>query len=191
MFRIELQHKEPMSSHVERLRKAAQENERRSNAYEEAIHQIGQTMYQGPACPSYGRTTQDFMANFIPPRTHDKRHPLHTARLTDGAVIAATTGNRTEDQLHVLTIPKIGDVSYLQDAIDCRTAGARILEISGKDEFMTHPEGLDYLHYFAGALALEAAYGWQNAYKNAPLGTNTDVSGQQLSVRTAILQQNK
>ena len=81
--------------------------------------------------------------------------------------IVFTTQDFLEDRVHRLILPKSGLVEYTRNAVnvDCQKLPSATIEIAGPEQFAATPDLFPSLNYCMGALVVEAAYGWANAFK--------------------------
>lgn len=126
---------------------------------------ITRTIVDSPACPEYGGQIDDFKKWGEMLTQHDKNRPVRTARLSDGVAVLFTTEEPLEYRSHKLIVPDSGDAEYERKTVGIasQTLGTHPLHLVGTDELLRFDRTLLSLYYCAGALAVEAAHGWQDA----------------------------
>jgi len=102
------------------------------------------------------------------PLTPARHRPgvIRLARLDDGAAMLFTTQEFLADAAHMLTVPDNGAPSHVCRfvAVDFQAASSgNPIRLEGADQIAGHELVANAVHYGAGALAVEAATGWQHA----------------------------
>ncbi|MDB5184216.1 MAG: hypothetical protein JWN38_24 [Candidatus Saccharibacteria bacterium] len=132
-----------------------------------ALNMITDSVVGFDGAPSYGADYETFAAKVRLPQAHDSRHPARAARLSDGVAVVYTSRVLYSDRIHQLFIPKSGEPSYDRESVntDVQTMPAPAVHLEGFEAFAAQPDIVESLQYCLGALSVEAAYEWRNAYR--------------------------